>query len=97
MLKSVGMTNGGFHRMMNLECLLYGCKALLYGLPVSLLITWLIYQSISNGFVSTFYVPVMPILIAVGSVFLVVFVTMLYAMRKIERDNPIDALKNENL
>ena len=97
MLKSVGMTNAGFRSMMNLECLLYGGKALLFGLPVSLLVTWLIYRSISNGFVSAFYVPVVPVIIAVCSVFLVVFVTMLYAMRKIERDNPIDALKNENL
>ena len=35
MLKSVGMTQKGFHRMMNYECLLYGSKALLLGLPVS--------------------------------------------------------------
>lgn len=97
MLKSVGMTNAGFRSMMNLECLLYGGKALLFGLPVSLFMTWLIHQSIRNGFVSVFYVPVVPVVIAVCSVFLVVFVTMLYAMRKIERDNPIDALKNENL
>lgn len=97
MLKSVGMTNKGFHSMMNLECLLYGCKALLFGLPVSLLMTYLIYRSISSGFVSEFYVPVLPVVIAVCSVFLVVFVTMLYSMSKIERDNPIDALKNENL
>ncbi len=97
MLKSVGMTNAGFRSMMNLECLLYGGKALLFGLPVSLFMTWLIHQSIRNGFVSAFYVPVVPVVIAVCSVFLVVFVTMLYAMRKIERDNPIDALKNENL
>ena len=97
MLKSVGMTNAGFRSMMNLECLLYGGKALLFGLPVSLFMTWLIHHSIRNGFVSVFYVPVVPVVIAVCSVFLVVFVTMLYAMRKIERDNPIDALKNENL
>jgi putative ABC transport system permease protein len=33
----------------------------------------------------------------VGSVFAVVFATMIYAMRKIKRDNPIDALKLETL
>lgn len=97
MLKSVGMTNGCFRSMMNFECLLYGGKALLFGLPVSLLMTWLIYRSINSGFVTAFYVPVIPVVVAVCSVFLVVFVTMLYAMRRIERDNPIDALKNENL
>ena len=28
---------------------------------------------------------------------LVVSISMIYAMRKIHKDNPIDALKNENL
>ena len=36
-------------------------------------------------------------LIATGSVFLVVFATMLYARNRLKKDNPIDALKNENL
>ena len=31
------------------------------------------------------------------SVFLVVFATMIYAMHKIKKENPIDALKNENI
>jgi putative ABC transport system permease protein len=35
--------------------------------------------------------------IAAGSVFLVVFATMLYATGKIRKDNPIDALKTETL
>ena len=97
MLKSVGMSRRGFRRMMNYECLLYGCKALLFGLPVSFAVTWLIFRSISNAYVSAFRPPLPPFAIAIGSVFLVVFVTMLYAMRRVERENPIDVLKNENL
>ena len=37
------------------------------------------------------------VVIAVGSVFAVVFATMLYATHRIRKDNPIDALRNENL
>ena len=44
-----------------------------------------------------FFVPWYSVAIAVGSVFAVVFATMLYAMSKIKADNTIDALKNENL
>ena len=33
----------------------------------------------------------------VGSVFLVVFVTMLYSMKRIQKENTIDTLRNENL
>ncbi len=97
MLKSVGMTQKGFNKMMNFECLLYGSKALLLGIPVSAGITYLIYRSISGGFETTYQLPWGAIGIAVLSVFAVVFSTMLYSMHKIKKENPIDALKNENL
>ena len=97
MLKSVGMTQKGFRRMMNCECLLYGSKALLLGLPVSCGITYLIYRAITTAYETSFHLPWAAIGIAVLSVFLVVFATMMYAMRKVKKDNPIDALKNENL
>ena len=97
MLKSVGMSNKEMSRMMNFECVLYGSRALLYGLPVSIVITWFIYRVISEGFTAGFYLPWGAMGIAVCSVFAVVFATMLYSMRKIKADNPIDALKNENL
>ena len=97
MLKSVGMTQKGFSRMMNYECLLYGSKALLLGLPVSCGITYLIYRAVTTAYETFFHLPWAAIGIAVLSVFLVVFATMIYAMRKAKKDNPIDALKNENL
>ena len=50
MLKSVGMTQKGFRRMMNYECLLYGSKALLLGLPVSCGITYLIYRAVTTAY-----------------------------------------------
>lgn len=46
MLKSVGMTQKGFNKMMNFECLLYGSRALLYGLPVSCGVTSQQYRSV---------------------------------------------------
>ena len=97
MLKSVGMTQEGFRRMMNCECLLYGSKALLLGLPVSCGITYLIYRAVTRAYETSFRLPWAAIGIAVLSVFLVVFATMIYSMSKIKKDNPIDALKNENL
>lgn len=97
MLKSVGMTQKGFNKMMNFECLLYGSKALLLGLPVSCGITYLIYLAIREGYETAFHLPWSAVGIAVLSVFFVVFATMMYAMSKIKKDNPIDALKNENL
>lgn len=97
MLKSVGMSAKGFNRMMNFECLLYGSRALLYGLPVAAGVTYLIYLVITEGYATGFRLPWTSIGIAVLSVFAVVFVTMMYSMGKIKKDNPIDALKNENM
>ncbi len=97
MLKSVGMTRGGFNSMMNFECLLYGFKSLLYGLPLSAVMTYMIFRSISEGYATDFHMPWGAVGIAVFSVFAVVFVTMMYAMSKVKKENPIDALKNENI
>jgi putative ABC transport system permease protein len=57
--------------------------------------SWLIYRSIKSGYDTAFYLPWTSVAIAVCSVFTVVFATMVYSMRKINRDNPIDALKND--
>ena len=50
-------------------------------------------KTISTGFKIPWY----SVAIAVGSEIVVVFATMLYATRRIRRENPIDALKQENL
>ncbi|WP_303837823.1 ABC transporter permease [Ruminococcus flavefaciens] len=97
MLRSVGMTSKGMKKMLNFECVLYGTKALMYGLPVSAIVTLFISRSIDQGIDTVFRMPWGAVGIAVLSVFLVVFATMMYSMSKVRKDNTIDALKNENL
>ena len=97
MLKSVGMTKKGFNRMMNYECLLYGVKGLLLGLPVSLVICFLMYKSLQDAWNVSFLVPWMSVLIVIVSVFVIVFASMLYSMQKIKKENPIEALRDDNL
>ena len=96
-LSSVGMTPKEMNRMLSFECLLYGLKALLYGIPVSLLVTWEIYQVVKSSMDTSFYVPVFSIVIAVFSVFAVVFVTMLYARSRMRHENIIDSIRQESL
>lgn len=97
MFKSIGMTRRGFNKMMNYECIICGARGLMLGLPVSVLVTFLIYRIMAQGFSPNFYIPWYSIAIAVFSVFAVVFVAMLYSMGKIRRENTIDTLKNENI
>ncbi len=97
MLKSIGMTPSGFNRMINFECIFYGLKALLFGLPVSLLVCWLINKSMGEGVDMNLLIPWTSVIIAVVAVFAIVFITMMYAMSKVRKENIVDALKNENL
>ncbi len=97
MLQSIGLGRKDFYRMMNYECLIYGFRALLWGLPAAGIVTYLIYRTVGGAFDRSFYIPWYSVAIAVGSVFVVVFASMLYAAGRIRRENPIDALKLETL
>lgn len=97
MLQSVGMTRREMRRMLGFECVLYGTRALILGIPVSIFISYLIYDAIAQGYPLPFQVPWISLGIACLSVFLVVFATMAYAARKIGKQQLVEALKNENL
>ena len=81
--------------MMCYECLMYGTKSLAWGLPVSFLVVLWIFNVIRSGWESVLLLPWHAVIIAILSVFVVVFATMMYAMRRIRRENLIDALKTE--
>ena len=57
MLKSVGMTPKGFNKMINYESIFYGIKSLLYGLPISIGVMYLIYNAMSDSFDYPFRLP----------------------------------------
>ena len=96
-LSSVGMTPGEMNRMLSYECLLYGVRALLYGLPVSVLVTWVIYRVAVGSLDTSFVIPVSSIVIVIISVFLVVFSSMLYARSRMGKENLIDRIRQESL
>ncbi len=95
MLKSIGMSQRGFMKMMNHECVRYGVWSLAIGLPVACGLTWIIHRVVSETVEKSFYIPWYSIVIAIGTIFVVVFATMLYATRKIKQANPIENLKSE--
>ena len=97
MLKSVGLTDKSFNKMLYYECFLYGSKSLLLGIPVSLLFVWWIYSKISDLWVMGFQIPYMAILICVISVYSIVFITMVYSKKKIQELNLIACIKEENI
>ncbi|GGF95877.1 hypothetical protein GCM10010912_45970 [Paenibacillus albidus] len=97
MLKSVGMTPKGFTKMMNYESIFYGVKSLLFGLPVSFVVMYLIYRAFSNKFSYGFTLPWMSILSVIVAVFIIVGSAMLYSGARVKKETIIDALKQENI
>jgi putative ABC transport system permease protein len=97
MLKSVGMTPRGFNKMLNYESIFYGIKSLLYGLPLSVMLMYLIYRSMMYSFSYGLVLPWTSIGYVIIIVFVIVGAAMLYSSSKVKQDNIIDALKQENI
>jgi putative ABC transport system permease protein len=95
MLKSVGITPKSFNRMLNFESIFYGIKALVYGLPISITVMYLIYQVLMDSFEFAFTLPIRSIFIVIIAVFLIVGIAMLYSSNKVRKENIIDALRQE--
>lgn len=97
MLKSVGMTPKSFNKMINYESIFYGIKSLLFGLPISIGVMYLIYKALMNTFSYGFTLPWVSILYAVAAVFIIVGSAMLYSSAKVKKENIIEALKQESI
>jgi putative ABC transport system permease protein len=97
MLKSVGMTPKGFNKMINYESIFYGVNALLFGLPISTIIMYLLYLSMRETFEYGFALPWLDILFVIAAIFIIVSSAMLYSISKIRKENIIDGLKQENI
>ncbi len=97
-LKSVGLTSKGMRKMMTFESILYGVKSLMFSLPVSLGTTYLVYLVASDsGYEMPFYIPWDKFIIAIASVFIIVVLSMIYSIKKVNKENTVDTLRNENI
>lgn len=94
-LKSIGMTDKQFRKMIRYESLLYGLKALIFGLPVGIAISYWIYTQTSNIYKTSFKIPFGAIGICVIFVFAIIFLTMHYSVKKSKNQNVIDVIRKE--
>ncbi len=97
MLKSVGLTPAGFLRMLRYESLFYGLTALLYGLPIGIVLSFLIYKQFGGVIYFAFSLPWGAIMACVLGILAIVFATMMVSGAMIRNDNIVDTLKEENL
>ena len=97
-LKSIGMTKKEFNRMIRLESLMYGIKSLLIGIPLGVLGVFAIFSAFSKGSVPmSFVFPWKAILISIAVVFIVVWLIMKYSISKVNKQNIIETIRNDNI
>lgn len=97
-LRSIGLTRGGFNKMLFFESLFFGMKSLIFALPVSIGVTILIHYSLSDMVsISTIIIPWKAIIISIVSVFIIVLLTMMYSSSKIKKHNIIEQIREENI
>ncbi len=94
MLKSVGTTPKGFRKMVMLESVFYGLKALVFSLPISVLISVLMNKTVSSTSIP-FELDWKLYLGVILAVFVIVGLSMLYSVSKLKNDSIIETLKEE--
>lgn len=97
-LKSIGMTKKEFNRMIRLESLMYGIKSLIIGIPLGVLGVFAIFSAFSRGSVPmSFVFPWKAILISIAAVIIVVWLIMKYSISKVNKQNIIETIRNDNI
>ncbi len=96
-LKSLGMSNKQINKMLYFECVFYGLDAIVYGTLISLVILYIMYLAMIDTKLYLFSIPFANILISVMVVYIVIFISMKIAKRKIYKGNIIDEIKEENI
>ena len=94
MYKSVGLDNNGFKKMIWLETLLYGIKALILGIPISLLLSFIMYSSFDSK-LFTFDPDLIMYIAVIAAVFGILGISMALSINKIRNENIIEALKED--
>ena len=97
MLKSVGMTTKEFNRMIRLETLFMGVKSLFFGLPIGIGLSYLMYYFLAKSSGDPYEPPIIAVIIAVVAVFILISLIMKYSMSKINKQNTIETIRNENI
>ena len=97
MLKSIGMTDKEFNKMIRLESILYGLKSLFIGIPIGIILSYLVYKSISGGIEMEFTLPINSIIISIIVVMLLIILIMRYSLSKINKQNIIETIRKDNI
>ena len=97
MLKSIGMTKKEFNRMIRLESIFYGLKSLIIGIPIGIILSYGMYTIFRNNMEMEYVLPYKSIVISIIFVAVIIGIIMKYSMSKINKQNVIETIRNDNI
>lgn len=97
-LRSIGMTDKQFAGMVRLESVFISVKALVIGVPLGILISYLLCVIMNRMDSAIIYEPpYKAIILCIAVVIMLIYAIMKLSMTKLRHNNIIDTIKNENL
>lgn len=97
-LRSIGMTDKQFVGMVRLESVFISVKALVIGVPLGILISYLLCVMMNRmDDVIIYELPYKAIILCIVVVIMLIYAIMKLSMTKLRHNNIIETIKNENL
>lgn len=95
-LQSVGITPEGLKRMLNLESIMCSVKAMIIGLPLAILLTYLINVPIRSMFPVPYQFPWLAVGCCIVAVLAITWGTMRYSSTRLQKKNIVETIRLEN-
>ena len=83
--------------MIRLESIFYGVKSLIIGIPIGLVLSYGMYNMFKNSMEMEYVLPYKAIIVAIVFVAVVIGIIMRYSMSKINKQNIIETIRNDNI
>ena len=96
-LKSIGMTKKEFNKMIKLENIFIGVKALIIGVPLGIIFSYIVHLSFKTNVIMDYIFPISGVIVSIVSVFVVLWIITLYSLRKINKQNIVETIRRDNV
>lgn len=96
-ISSIGVTPQGFNKMIYLESFLYGALSLMYGIPIGIGLISIMNKTISEVIEFALILPWEAIGICIVGTFVITFISSYVPMKKINKENIIENIRQESI
>ena len=96
-LNDNNLTNSNLSTFNMEESIFYGVKSLIIGIPIGLVLSYGMYNVFKNSMEMEYVLPYKAIAVAVIFVAVVIGIIMRYSMSKINKQNIIETIRNDNI